>query len=122
MAMKANDASTVQEPSTKHCLQHVLSCDNDPKVLDWIRKAHSPTILALDLQDCLDSVVWNDLTKEFVPFKAPDICICSWACQDVKLGCPYFEQVLSFNFTCLKQVFGPVYRTLVHTNMKKISQ
>ena len=90
-------AAILQCPENSNCklepfsfLDHIMSCDNDKRVERWILANHSPTIYAQALSETLDSVVFNQRTKEFSSLPSSFACVCSWSCQDVfpnLIGC-----------------------------------
>lgn len=87
-AMQGSNGSKdpLEARDTAACFKHVLSCDSDKKVEQWISKTHAPPCYVRSMAETVDSVVWNTMVQDFSSTPQSFACICSWACQDVCLG------------------------------------
>lgn len=76
-------------------IKHVLSCDNDKKVQDWILRTHSPEVYVKEIQETTDSVAFCEISKDFKAVPHAFFCFCSWVCHDVSLDCQCFTDLVS---------------------------
>lgn len=66
---------------------HQVACDIDPQVEKFILSTQAPQIFCRDIQDMSSSIVWCRKDAVFKAIPNAKICICSWVCHDVFLGC-----------------------------------
>jgi len=64
-----------------------VACDIDPQVEKFILSTQDPQIFCRDVKDMSSSIVWCRKDAVFKGVPNSKICICSWVCHDVFLGC-----------------------------------
>lgn len=69
------------------CVRHMLSCDNDPAVLDWLKKTSGCQILMKDIENASDTFIHDEKTKssKMLP-KRTTISICGWVCHQASFS------------------------------------
>jgi len=62
--------------------KHLMSCDNDPRVEEWLLKTHHPKVYVKDIAECSDSIIYDKQSKQLQPVPSSTAAFCSWVCHD----------------------------------------
>ena len=70
-------------------VRHLLSCDNDPIVLEFIKEAkrEKPFCFVTDILNTSDTFVRDETSQRYQPVpNNPGVAGCGWSCKSVILG------------------------------------
>lgn len=69
-------------PDDTKTVSHVLSCDSDHSMQDWIKTTGRPKVLVSDICECNEIAVLDVLSGTSVMRPHAKIAICGWSCVD----------------------------------------
>ena len=63
-------------------VKHEVSNDNDPAVIEWLKKTTRASILVEDIKNMSDAAVYNLLSNSSVMRPVSKVAVCGWVCHD----------------------------------------